>query len=109
LGLRGGYELISCPTCGRCGIDLIPMAEEVERRLAQLEAELSDSSLRISVAVMGCVVNGPGEASAADYGIAGGKDEGVIFKRGQIVKKVPANKLVDELFSIIMINQERNI
>jgi (E)-4-hydroxy-3-methylbut-2-enyl-diphosphate synthase len=94
LGLRKGYELISCPTCGRCNIDLIPLAHEVEKRLEAL-------SLDITVAVMGCAVNGPGEASRADYGIAGGDDSGVIFRKGVILKKVPMEKLIDELFSAI--------
>ena len=94
LGLRKGYELISCPTCGRCGIELIPLAEEVDRRLNLL-------GKNISVAVMGCAVNGPGEASRADYGIAGGEGEGVIFKKGRVIKKVQMDSLVDELFSLI--------
>ena len=94
LGLRDGYELISCPTCGRCGIDLIPLAESVEKHLATL-------GRNISVAVMGCAVNGPGEAAQADYGIAGGVGEGVLFKKGRIVKKVPMEMLTDELFLMI--------
>ena len=94
LGLRKGYELISCPTCGRCGIDLIPIAGDVERRLTEL-------GKNIAVAVMGCAVNGPGEASRADYGIAGGAGEGVLFKKGRIVKKAPMETLVDELFAMI--------
>jgi (E)-4-hydroxy-3-methylbut-2-enyl-diphosphate synthase len=94
LGLRKGCELISCPTCGRCKIDMIPKACEVERRLEALSRD-------ISVAVMGCAVNGPGEASRADFGIAGGDKEGVIFRKGVIIKKVPAEKLVEELFSVI--------
>ena len=94
LGLRAGYELISCPTCGRCGIDLIPIANDVEKRLNELGRS-------ITVAVMGCAVNGPGEASRADYGIAGGAGEGVLFKKGKIVKKVPMGMLVEELFSAI--------
>lgn len=94
LGLRAGYELISCPTCGRCGIDLIPIAEEVESRLAAL-------GKNITVAVMGCSVNGPGEAAGADYGISGGMEEGLLFKKGVIVKKASMGSLVDELFSII--------
>ena len=94
LGLRKGYELISCPTCGRCKIDLISIAREVEGRL--------ESSPRdISVAVMGCSVNGPGEASRADFGIAGGDGEGVIFCKGAILKKVPMDRLVEELFAAI--------
>ena len=94
LGLRDGFELISCPTCGRCGIDLIPLAGEVERRLLLL-------GRNISVAVMGCAVNGPGEASRADYGIAGGEGAGVLFSKGRVIKKVPMDSLVDELFVMI--------
>jgi (E)-4-hydroxy-3-methylbut-2-enyl-diphosphate synthase len=94
LGLRKEYELISCPTCGRCGIDLIPIATEVERRLDAL-------NLNITVAVMGCSVNGPGEASRADYGITGGDGVGIIFKKGTIYKKVTMNNLIDELFIAI--------
>ena len=94
LGLRKSYELISCPTCGRCGIDLIPIADEVERRLAAL-------GRHITVAVMGCAVNGPGEASRADYGIAGGVCEGLLFKKGKICGKVSMDRLVDELFKLI--------
>ncbi len=90
-GLRQeGPNLIACPTCGRTNIDLIPMAEEVERRLAGCRKP-------ITVAVMGCAVNGPGEASAADVGIAGGKGEGLLFRKGQILRKVPQERLVDEL------------
>ena len=94
LGLRKGHELISCPTCGRCGIDLIPIAREVEQRLEAL-------CLDITVAVMGCAVNGPGEASRADYGIAGGDGEGVIFRKGAIHKKVLTGSLIEELFLLI--------
>ena len=100
LGLRKGPELISCPTCGRCGIDMIPIAGEVERRLMALNRD-------IVVAVMGCAVNGPGEASRADYGIAGGNGEGVLFKKGKIVKKIPVDKLVCELF--IAIESEEDV
>jgi len=91
---RDGPELISCPTCGRTRIDLIALANEVEERLKTVDKP-------ITVAVMGCVVNGPGEASAADVGIAGGIGEGLLFKRGEIVKKVPQSQLVDELFKLI--------
>lgn len=91
---RDGPELISCPTCGRTRIDLIALAHEVEERLKTVDKP-------ITVAVMGCVVNGPGEASAADVGIAGGVGEGLLFKKGEIVKKVPQDKLVDELFKLI--------
>lgn len=94
-GLRkDGAELVSCPTCGRTRIDLISLAGQVEERLKSIDKP-------ITVAVMGCVVNGPGEASAADCGIAGGKGEGLLFKKGQIIKKVPQDQLVDELFALI--------
>ena len=94
-GLRKeGVNLIACPTCGRTRIDLIPMAEEVERRLANCKKN-------ITVAVMGCAVNGPGEASAADVGIAGGKGEGLIFRKGEILYKVPQERLVDALMEEI--------
>ncbi len=91
---RQGPDLIACPTCGRTGIDLIPLAQEVERRLQEVKKP-------ITVAVMGCAVNGPGEAAAADVGIAGGKGEGLLFQKGKIVKKVPQNALVEELFALI--------
>jgi (E)-4-hydroxy-3-methylbut-2-enyl-diphosphate synthase len=91
LGLRKkGIELISCPTCGRTQIDLIRIAEEVEEKLQHLDKTLT-------VAVMGCVVNGPGEAREADIGIAGGKGEGIIFKKGEMVRKVAEARLVEEL------------
>ena len=91
---REGPEFISCPTCGRTRIDLIGLANEVEERLKGVDKP-------ITVAVMGCVVNGPGEASAADVGIAGGVGEGLLFKKGEVVKKVPQHQLVDELFRLI--------
>jgi len=95
LGLRKrGAELISCPTCGRTRIDLTSIANEVEQRLAFIKQS-------IKVAVMGCVVNGPGEAKHADVGIAGGKGEGLIFRKGQIIRKVPENMLVEELMKEI--------
>ena len=91
LGLRKrGMELISCPTCGRCQVDLITMAEEVERRLAWVDKP-------IKVAVMGCPVNGPGEAKHCDVGIAGGNEKGLVFRKGEIVANVPQEKLVDIL------------
>ena len=94
-GLRKeGVNLISCPTCGRTRIDLIPIAEEVERRLM-------DCDKNITVAVMGCIVNGPGEASAADIGIAGGNGEGLLFCKGQPLYKVPQEGLVDALMTEI--------
>lgn len=95
LGLRrSGAAFISCPTCGRTRIDLIRIAEEVEARLEKLDRDMT-------VAVMGCAVNGPGEAQRADYGIAGGDGEGVLFRKGETVKKVPMERLVDELFAMI--------
>jgi (E)-4-hydroxy-3-methylbut-2-enyl-diphosphate synthase len=85
-----GVELISCPTCGRCAIDLFSLAEEAERRLRCLATP-------IKVAIMGCVVNGPGEAREADVGIAGGKKVGALFKRGQLVRQVPEKELLTAL------------
>ena len=91
LGLRkGGVEVVSCPTCGRTQIDLISLANRVEEMV-------SDIDLDIKVAVMGCVVNGPGEAKEADIGIAGGIGEGLIIKRGEVCKKVPESELLDAL------------
>ena len=91
---KDGPELVACPTCGRTRIDLIGLANEVEERLKSVDKP-------ITVAVMGCAVNGPGEASAADGGIAGGGGEGLLFRKGEIVKKVPQESLVDELFALI--------
>ena len=87
-------NLVSCPTCGRTRIDLIGLAHQVEDRLKEVHKP-------ITVAVMGCVVNGPGEAAAADVGIAGGQGGGLLFRKGEIVKKVPQEQLVDELFTLI--------
>ena len=96
LGLRkGGIEVVSCPTCGRTRIDLIGIAKEVERRCAEIRGK------KLKIAVMGCVVNGPGEAREADLGIAGGDGEGLIFRRGEILRKVPQERLVDELMDEI--------
>lgn len=95
LGMRKtGAEIVSCPTCGRTQLDLISIANEVEKRAANIDKP-------IKIAVMGCAVNGPGEAREADIGIAGGKGEGLIFKKGEIIKKVPQDKLVDELMKEI--------
>ncbi|MGL4571891.1 MAG: flavodoxin-dependent (E)-4-hydroxy-3-methylbut-2-enyl-diphosphate synthase [Clostridium sp.] len=95
LGYRKeGIEFVSCPTCGRTEINLIKIAEEVEERL-----KLSNKNIK--VAVMGCVVNGPGEAREADIGIAGGKGVGIIFKKGEIIKKVKESELVEELIKEI--------
>ena len=91
LGLRkGGIEVVSCPTCGRTKIDLIGLANKVETMVAEYP-------LDIKVAVMGCVVNGPGEASHADIGIAGGVEEGLLFKKGKIIKKVKQEDIVNVL------------
>lgn len=91
---KSGPDLISCPTCGRTKYDMIPIAREVERRL-------QGCTKPITVAVMGCAVNGPGEATAADVGIAGGKGEGLIFRKGEILYKVPQERLVDALMEEI--------
>ncbi|MBP5738102.1 MAG: N-acetyltransferase, partial [Abditibacteriota bacterium] len=90
------YNLVSCPTCGRTEIDLVGLAREVSRRL-----DKNPPKRPITVAVMGCVVNGPGEASMADVGIAGGKGCGLVFKKGEIIDKVPEDKLVDALMEVI--------
>lgn len=95
LGLRQrGVNFVSCPTCGRCQINLIRVAEDVEKRLQGVDK-------RITVAVMGCAVNGPGEAREADVGIAGGKGEGLVFRHGEIVRKVPEDRLADALMEEI--------
>ena len=92
LGLRkGGVEIVSCPTCGRTQIDLIGLANKVETLVSEFD------NLDIKVAVMGCVVNGPGEAKEADLGVAGGIGEGLLIKSGEIIKKMPENKLLDAL------------
>ena len=95
LGLRQrGVNFVSCPTCGRCQIDLIRVAEDVEKRLQGVDRQ-------ITVAVMGCAVNGPGEAREADFGIAGGKGEGLLFRHGEIVRKVPEDQLAEALMEEI--------
>lgn len=94
LSLRGGMRIVSCPTCGRTKIDLISIANEVEKRL-------SGSQKDLTVALMGCAVNGPGEAREADIGIAGGDGVGLIFKKGEIIRRVPEDKLVETLLGEI--------
>ncbi|MDY5306527.1 flavodoxin-dependent (E)-4-hydroxy-3-methylbut-2-enyl-diphosphate synthase [Fusobacterium gastrosuis] len=89
-----GVEIISCPTCGRTEIDLINLAKQVEK-------EFEDEKRKFSIAVMGCVVNGPGEAKEADYGIAAGRGTGILFKKGEIVKKVSEKDLLEELKNLI--------
>lgn len=96
-----GVEVISCPTCGRCEIDIIGMTHEVEKRLLKVKTPLK-------VAIMGCIVNGPGEAKEADVGIAGGRGQGILFKKGEIVEKLPEAELVPRLLEEIssMVNEE---
>ena len=91
---RRSPELVSCPTCGRCEVDLIPLAEEIGRRLADIRTPLK-------VAVMGCVVNGPGESRDADVGVAAGKGVGMIFVKGKVVRKVPEDQIVEALMEEI--------
>ena len=91
---REGIQFVSCPTCGRTKIDLIGLADEAERRLAHCKKNLK-------VAIMGCAVNGPGEAREADIGIAGGDGVGLLFKKGEIIRKVPEDRLIDELLNEI--------
>lgn len=100
LGLRkGGVELVSCPTCGRTQIDLIGLAEQVENMIQEFDMD-------IKVAVMGCAVNGPGEAKEADIGIAGGRGEGILIKKGQVIRKVPEDKLLEALKEELLSMQE---
>ncbi|MGL6098120.1 MAG: flavodoxin-dependent (E)-4-hydroxy-3-methylbut-2-enyl-diphosphate synthase [Fusobacteriaceae bacterium] len=99
LGFRKGTEIVSCPTCGRTEIDLIKLAKEVE-------AEFKDKKENLKIAVMGCVVNGPGEAREADYGVAGGKGVALLFKKGEIVKKVDERDILVELKKIIEMDLE---
>lgn len=91
IGLRrDGITFVSCPTCGRTRIDLIGLAQQVEERL-------KDCKLPLTVAVMGCAVNGPGEAREADIGIAGGDGCAILFKKGEIIRKIPEDRVVEEL------------
>lgn len=100
-GLRsGGVRFVSCPTCGRTEIDLISLAKQVEERVRGLDRD-------ITVAVMGCVVNGPGEAREADYGIAGGKGKGILFKKGQVLGTYPYESLCDALIELIENDKEQ--
>jgi (E)-4-hydroxy-3-methylbut-2-enyl-diphosphate synthase len=93
-----GVEIISCPTCGRCEVDITPLVEKVEK-------EVQTISQPITIAIMGCIVNGPGEAKEADIGIAGGKGVGLLFKKGKVVKKVKekdfASVLLSEIYEMI--------
>lgn len=92
--LNDKIKIVSCPTCGRCQIDLISLASEVEKKIENINKD-------ITVAIMGCAVNGPGEAREADIGIAGGKGEGLLFKNGEIIKKIPQENIVDTLIKEI--------
>ncbi len=92
--LNDKIKVVSCPTCGRCNIDLISVVNEVEEKISKMDKD-------ITVAIMGCAVNGPGEAREADIGIAGGKGEGLLFKKGEIVRKIKGDKLVEELLEEI--------
>ncbi|PKQ21258.1 MAG: 4-hydroxy-3-methylbut-2-en-1-yl diphosphate synthase [Actinobacteria bacterium HGW-Actinobacteria-6] len=89
---RRGPELVSCPTCGRCEVDMVPIAQEVERRLRSMRTP-------VKVAVMGCAVNGPGEARDADVGVASGRGVGLLFRRGEVIRKVPEAEIVDALMA----------
>ena len=91
---KGGVKFVSCPTCGRTEIDLIGLATQVEERVRNLPRD-------ITVAVMGCVVNGPGEAHEADFGIAGGKDKGILFRKGEVLGTYPYDELLDRLMALI--------
>jgi (E)-4-hydroxy-3-methylbut-2-enyl-diphosphate synthase len=96
-----GIEIISCPTCGRCEIDLIGLTQTVEKKVLAIEAPLK-------VAIMGCVVNGPGEAREADVGIAGGRGQGILFKKGEVIEKIPEDQLMPRLLQEIssMVGEE---
>jgi len=95
LGLREGASVISCPTCKRCEIDVEGIARELLKRINGIKKPLK-------IAVMGCIVNGPGEAKDADFGITGGKSTGIIFRKGKIIKKVPKERIIDELMCEIV-------
>lgn len=92
--LNDKIKVISCPTCGRCNIDLISVVNEVEEKIGNIDKD-------VTIAIMGCAVNGPGEAREADLGIAGGKGEGILFKKGQIIRKIKGDRLVEELLDEI--------
>ena len=93
-------KFVSCPTCGRTEIDLISLAKDVEARVKNIDRD-------ITVAVMGCVVNGPGEAREADYGVAGGKGKGILFKKGQVLGTYPYERLCDALIELIENDKEQ--
>jgi (E)-4-hydroxy-3-methylbut-2-enyl-diphosphate synthase len=107
-GLREkAIEVVSCPTCGRTEIDLIGLANEAEERLMPIAKKRAELGLRpLKVAVMGCAVNGPGESREADYGIAGGRGEGLVFSHGEILEKVEETRLVDRLIELVEADNE---
>ena len=107
-GLREkAIEVVSCPTCGRTEIDLIGLANEAEERLMPIAKKRAELGLRpLKVAVMGCAVNGPGESREADYGIAGGRGEGLVFSHGEILEKVEETRLVDRLIELVEADTE---
>ena len=104
VGMREkSIDVVSCPTCGRTEIDLISLANEAEERLMPIAHKRAEAGLRpLKIAVMGCAVNGPGESREADYGIAGGKGEGLVFSHGQILEKVPEEALIDRLIDLVL-------
>ncbi|OYD16725.1 4-hydroxy-3-methylbut-2-en-1-yl diphosphate synthase [candidate division WOR-3 bacterium JGI_Cruoil_03_44_89] len=106
LGLKKrNFEIISCPTCGRCSVDVETLARELKERLL----ELKDEGLpRLKIAVMGCLVNGPGEARDADFGITGGKGKGIIFRRGEVLKTVKEDELLDTLINEILLLKKKS-
>jgi len=109
VGLREkAIEVVSCPTCGRTEIDLIGLANEAEIRLEPLAAKRADSGLKpLKIAVMGCAVNGPGESKEADYGIAGGRGEGLVFSHGEIIEKVSEDALIDRLIELVEADNQK--
>ena len=98
---NGGIDYISCPTCGRCDVDLLKIANFLKESLSNLNKELQRKGKNITVAVMGCEVNGPGEAKEADYGVACGNGSGIIFERGNKIKRVKEDEIAKELLAII--------
>ena len=107
IGMRDkAIDIVSCPTCGRTEVDLIGLANEAEERLMPIAQKRADKGLKpLKIAVMGCAVNGPGESREADYGIAGGKGEGLVFRHGEIIEKVPEDHLIDRLIELVALEQ----
>ena len=108
IGMRKkAIDVVSCPTCGRTEIDLIGLANEAEDRLMPIAQKRAEAGLRpLKIAVMGCAVNGPGESREADYGIAGGKGEGLVFSHGEVLEKVEENRLIDRLIELVEADSE---